>query len=160
MLRRLVLPGAISLRRATENDSDFAEALFVSTREHFYQLPLAPQQIDGLLKQQYQLQQVSYCANFPAAQLYIIEILNQPIGKLLVDISDSYLRLIDFVLLKEKRSKGYGSAILRSLKDLAQQEKLRVQLSVDQQNIGAKKLYLNLGFSVIESSATHDLLCW
>ena len=36
-------------------------------------------------------------------------------------------------------------------------QELYFQLSVDQQNIGAKKLYLRLGFSVVELSSTHAL---
>lgn len=160
MLSRLTLPLPLTIQPAQETDAAFAENVFFSTREHFYQLPLAPQQIDALLKQQFQLQQASYKTNFPDAQLYVIHMLKRPIGKLLIDVHGGYLRVVDIALIKEMRSKGYGSAILQGLKDFARQEGLGVQLSVDQQNLRAKNLYLKLDFCVIESSATHDLLCW
>jgi hypothetical protein len=51
------------LRRADENDLNFLAAVFFSTRDYFYQLPLAALQVEILLKQQFQMQQAS-CAVF------------------------------------------------------------------------------------------------
>lgn len=160
MLSQLSLPLGLALRPADESDQDFSEAVFFSTREHFYQLPFAAGQLEILLKQQFQLQQTSYTTSFPLAETYIIEQHRQAIGKLMIDTSEDCLQLIDIALLGHMRGKGYGSALLCALKNLARQHGLRLQLSVDQQNTRAKKLYLDLGFRLVGSSATHDQLCW
>lgn len=160
MLNQLALPFGLFLHRADENDLNFIAAVFFSTRDYFYQLPLPASQVETLLKQQFQMQQASYVASFPLAKLYIIELHGKPVGKLMVNAGQECLHLIDIALIGEVRSKGYGTALLRALKKWAQQQELHFQLSVDQQNIGAKKLYLRLGFNLVESSSTHDTLQW
>jgi ribosomal protein S18 acetylase RimI-like enzyme len=160
MFSKLELPYGLGLRKAQVTDQVFAEVLFLSARDYVYQMPIPKAQLDVLLKQQFQLQQASYTASFPLAETFIVEFYGQPIGKLMLNSTAETLHIIDIALLGDMRGKGYGTALLRALKKQAVEQCKPLRLAVDQQNLRAKKLYLGLGFSVIESSATHDTLLW
>lgn len=160
MFSDISLPFGLHLRELQPQDPIFVEALFLSTREHFYQLPMTRSQVDLLLKQQFILQQASYAKAFPAAQTLIVQLFSEPVGKLTLNNSSDGLHIVDIAFMQSVRGKGYGTAILRALKHMAVQTGRPVRLAVDQQNTRAKKLYLSLGFGLVESSSTHDTLLW
>lgn len=160
MFSEVSLPFGLLLREVEDQDQVFMKALFFSTREYLYQMPIAKAQVDLLIEKQFILQQASYCASFPSAQTYIIHLFAEPIGRLILNNTPDSLHVIDIVFMHTMRNKGYGSTILRKLKNVADQTSRPVRLAVDQQNPRAKKLYLSLGFTLSESSATHDTLLW
>lgn len=160
MLNDISLPLGLRLRELQPQDQTFTETLFFSTREFLYQMPLPKTQVDLLIKQQFVLQQASYATSFPSAETYIIHLFAEPIGKLILNNATDSLHVIDLAFTQSMRSKGYGTCLLRALKKLSDQAGRPVRLMVDQQNTRAKKLYLNLGFTLFESSTTHDTLLW
>lgn len=160
MVVDISLPLGLGLRLIQPQDHAFAEMLFFSTRDYLYQIPIPKSQVDALIKQQYQMQQASYKSTYPAAETFIIEQNSLPLGKLILANTHACLHVIDIVLVSSARSKGFGRALLYGLKDYAAQQGWSLRLAVDQQNIRAKSLYLKLGFSVVESSMTHDTLLW
>ncbi len=152
-------PGyGLGFRPAQAADGIFTEELFRSTREHFYSLPMPWEHIDLLLAQQYRLQQASYARQWPDARTMIIERAGQGIGKIVLDESTADMRIIDFVLDPGMRGQGYGTAILQALQAAAGER--RIGLSVDRQNLAARKLYLGLGFAVEAVSETHESMSW
>lgn len=160
MFNEISLPFGLHLRELQPQDQIFVESLFFSTREYFYQMPVAKSQADMLIRQQFILQQASYVKAFPAAKTLIVQLFSEPIGKIILNNSSDSLHIIDIAFIQSSRGKGYGTAILCGLKNLANEMGLPVRLAVDQQNDRAKKLYLSLGFALIESSSTHDTLLW
>lgn len=160
MISDISLPFGLRLHELEDNDKEFVKALFFSTRDYLYQIPLAKAQVDLLIEQQFVLQQASYQNDFPGAQTYIIYLVDEPVGKLIVNDTPNSLHIIDLALTTAMRGKGYCSALLRSLKFLADQSGRPVRLAVDQQNTRAKKFYLDLGFSSAGFSQTHELLLW
>lgn len=160
MFSEISLPLGLGLRAQQLQDQAFAEALFATTRDYFYSMPIPKSQIDFLIKQQFQMQQASYAASFPSAQSFIVELFNKPIGKIIVNNTPESLHIVDIALMDDMRAKGFGSMILRALKQCASHDGRPLRLAVDQQNNRAKKLYLSLGFALIESSGTHDILLW
>lgn len=160
MLSEISLPLGLGLRALQSQDQAFAGALFASTRDYLYSMPVPKSQIDFLINQQFQMQQASYTASFPSAEHFIVELFNKPIGKIIVNNTQADLHVIDIALMSDMRAKGFGSMVLRALKQWATQEMRPLRLAVDQQNSRAKKLYLSLGFTLIESSGTHDILLW
>lgn len=160
MFTDISLPFGLALCAVKSQDLEFTEILFASTREYLYQMPVPKSQIDFLIKQQFLLQQTSYAAAFPSAETFIVALHSTPVGKIIVNNTRESLHVIDIALMTNVRGKGFGSAILRALKKVAMQQSRPVRLAVDQQNSRAKKLYLELGFVLIESSATHDTLLW
>jgi RimJ/RimL family protein N-acetyltransferase len=160
MFSEISLPFGLLLREVEDQDQAFMKTLFFSTREYLYQMPIAKSQVDLLIEQQFILQQASYGTSFPSAKTYIIHLFAEPIGKLILNNASDSLHVIDIAFMHTMRNKGYGSTILRTLKNLADQTCRPVRLAVDQQNPRAKKLYLSLGFTLFESSTTHDTLLW
>jgi RimJ/RimL family protein N-acetyltransferase len=160
LLDNIFLPDEFTLRVATTADQGFSEALFCSTREYLYLMPIPKPQVDLLLKQQFVLQQSSYAQSFPNAVNLIVEFNAEPIGKITLNRSKHELHIVDMVLAQKVRNQGYGSTILSAIQLLTKKQNARLKLAVDQQNIRAKKLYLALGFKVTESSYTHDTMIW
>lgn len=160
MIIDISLPFGLVLRVLKPQDSEFTEALFASTRDYLYSIPVPKSQVDFLIKQQFQMQQASFASSFPRAETFIIELYGKPIGKIIINNTAASFHIVDIALIKDERSKGFGSAILRAFKKKSEQHLLPLRLAVDQQNVRAKKLYLELGFVVSESSATHDTLLW
>lgn len=160
MFTDISLPFGLGLREMQLQDQEFATTLFASTRAYLYNMPIPKSQVDFLINQQFQMQQNSYSASFPLAETFIVELYTKPIGKVVLNNTSASLHIIDIALINDMRSKGYGTAVLRALKNLATQGGKPLRLAVDQQNPRAKKLYLHLGFNLLESSATHDTLLW
>lgn len=160
MFTDISLPFGLGLREMQRPDQAFAEALFASTRDYLYNMPVPKSQIDFLIKQQFQMQQTSYAASYPQAETFIIELYAQPVGKIILNQAADNLHIIDIAFVSNMRGKGFGSALLRALKMCAMEQKQPLRLAVDQQNSRAKKLYLDLGFTQSESSTTHDTLLW
>lgn len=154
------LPFGLTLREMQPQDSAFTETLFASTRDYLYLMPVPKSQIDFLIKQQLLMQQASYSTTFPLAETFIIALHSTPVGKVILNNTSESLHVIDIALMNNMRGKGFGSAILRALKKVAIRELRPLRLAVDQQNSRAKKLYLQLGFILTESSTTHDTLLW
>jgi RimJ/RimL family protein N-acetyltransferase len=156
--RKITLADGLGLRSAQAVDGAYMEELFRSARGYLYAMPMPRQHIDLLVAQQYQLQQAAYARQWPAAQTMIIERLGQAIGKIVLDESTTVVHIIDFVLESGMRGKGYGTAIVQTVQATAGKRRLR--LSVDRQNLPAKKFYLGLGFQVDAISDTHESMIW
>ncbi|MEX1033824.1 MAG: GNAT family N-acetyltransferase [Cellvibrionaceae bacterium] len=160
LLTHVELPGGLWLRPLQPADEALAKELFRSTREHFYQPTIPRHIIDTLMNQQYQLQQTAYARQWPRACTLIVQQSTDAIGKIIADETKTTLHLIDFALTPAVRRKGHGTSILRALQTYAQKRRLQVRLSVDHQNLPAKKLYRALGFQVSGTNDTHEAMIW
>lgn len=160
MIADISLPFGLSFRAVQVHDQEFLEKVFSSTREHLNLIPLPKSQIDFLIRQQFLMQQSSYSAAFPSAETFIIEHHSIPVGKITLNNTKESIHIIDIALISSMRGVGVGSALLRAIKEAAARQLCPLHLAVDSQNFRAKKLYLELGFVLVESSATHDMLSW
>lgn len=158
--RSAALSDGLELRPARAEDRFFLEWLFRSTREFLYSLPLPPQSLEMLLDQQYRLQQASYKEQWPDAATLVIQLSGKAIGKIMLDENQTALHIVDFAIKPDMRGRGYGTAIVQALQADAAKRGLSMQLSVDRQNLPAKKLYLGLGFQVNGISETHESMRW
>ena len=154
------LSEAFVLRDITEADREFLLALFRSTREHLAYLPLAAAQLDTLYEQQFEFQQHSYTQQFPKAWNWLVEFDREPVGKLVVDRSGDWLHLVDISLIPPARGRGLGQQLLKALQAWAELLSCGISLQVDKQNSGATKLYLGLGFYLVEEDEIRERLCW
>jgi ribosomal protein S18 acetylase RimI-like enzyme len=160
MVENILLPNGLQLRLIQAEDSVFLRELFKSAREHLLQLPLPAAQLELLVTQQFILQQNSYTSQFPGASTFIVLLNASPIGKLTLDELGAAVHIVDLSLVANERNRGYGKSIIRSLQNYAADKNARVMLSVDVQNIAAKRLYLSLGFSVRALTSTHESMQW
>lgn len=160
MLNEIQLPKNLALRDADSADDAYMEKLFRSTREYLYLLNMPKQGIDILIAQQYQLQRLSYAQHYPNARQYLIQEYSSSIGQIILNSEKNILHIIDFTIAPEMRGQGRGTAIIQALQAAASDVNGTIKLSVDRQNIAAKKMYLTLGFCVTGETDTHESMVW
>jgi len=160
MIDELILPTDISLRRVSVQDEPFLWALFGALRADLALLPLPAAQVELLMRQQYRFQQQGYANQFPLAESWVIEYQSIPVGKIMLDCTATGVHVIDIALVPECRSRGIGSGVLVAIRGYVGKRAGVLSLSVDRQNIAAKRLYDRLGFVVCQQTATHDGLQW
>jgi ribosomal protein S18 acetylase RimI-like enzyme len=160
MLGGLNLRIGLSVNAANANDCLFMAQLFYSTKTCFYELGLPSEVVEIMLEQQYRLQQDSYREQYPNANTYIMFYHQQAVGKVMLDISEYRIHLVDFIIIPSMRGRGFGSAILEVIKQEAMKRHLPVSLSVESENTQAKKLYLQHGFELESCSGSHEAMLW
>lgn len=159
-MQKINLPDGLGIRLATSGDGPFMAKVFHESREHFY---LAEQETDYVrmvVEHQKEIQTNAYGQQTPDAMDYVIDKQGTPIGKITIDFGKNVAHIVDLVLIKAVRGKGYGKSIIQALQYVAHKQSLPVALSVEKQNTIAKKLYLSLGFVTEEQSVTHEIMYW
>jgi len=150
----------VTLRAATSADQNFLMAVFASTRgDELAALGWDPQQSELFINMQFNAQQQSYSAGYPAAVNNIILLAEQPIGRILVDRTGDEILLVDIALLSDYRNQRIGSNLIRGLMDEAATLQKPVRLSVYKSN-PARRLYQRLGFSQVAEDALYIEMQW
>lgn len=160
MLAELNPLTGLSVQPANASDNLFLAELFYSTKTFFYELGLPAGIAQSMLEQQYRLQQVAYQEQYPNAITYILFYQRQAVGKVMIDINEHRVHLVDFIMVSTMRGRGLGSAVLEAVKLEATQRQLPVHLCVERENTQAKKLYLRHGFKLESCSDTHESMQW
>jgi ribosomal protein S18 acetylase RimI-like enzyme len=150
----------IEFTPANISDDLFMEQLFYSNKPFFYDLGLPPAAVEIMLAQQYQLQQTGYKIQFPNAATFIVRHQGQAIGKVMIDNNGHTIHIIDLAIIPQMRGRGFGSEILDGIKLNATRLGLPVCLSVDKDNVRAKRLYQNHGFCTADVSDSHEAMLW
>jgi ribosomal protein S18 acetylase RimI-like enzyme len=142
------LAAGISLRRLVAGDRPFLEALYRSVRWDELAPTGWPDQTKiAFLAQQFDLQHRQYQATFAGADFWIVERDGAPVGRFYVDRTGRDLHLVEISLITEQRGAGLGSALIGRLQQEVRAGRARsVGLSVDRDNLGARRLYRRLGF--------------
>src|SRR5260221_3234618 len=95
----------VSLRPATPDDEDFLFQVFADTRApEFNLIDLEAAQKHALITMQFNAQRYQYDASYPQASSKIILCENHPIGRMLVDVGECEITLVDIALLPEYRN--------------------------------------------------------
>lgn len=142
----LPAPGP-ALRLEEAADTAFLRALFETSRPLAAQLAHLPETLrTQLLDMQFHAQHQGYKAQFPQAQPWIITSAGQNAGRLLYDVTDVKLYIVDIALLPGWRSQGIGSALLTGLARAAAPRGLSLEVADD--NFAAQRLYARLGFAL------------
>jgi ribosomal protein S18 acetylase RimI-like enzyme len=148
------------LRPAQPSDEPLLFKLYASTRlEELSRLPVSAEQLESILKMQFNAQQSGYAAQHPLADHQIILFEAQEIGRILLDRSEDRFQLVDIALLPQFRGRGIGSLLLKKLQEEAAREGKKIGLFVYQTN-PAKRLYERLGFSQVETDGLYTEMLW
>src|SRR6516162_5937051 len=108
---------AISLRLARQEDQEFLFKLYASTRQaELEAFGWNPAQQKAFLRMQFNAQRRWYETAYPAAVEQIVELNQQPAGRLMVE-KGAATTLVDICLLPEHRGSGIGGSLLRELMD-------------------------------------------
>jgi len=154
------LPSSVGFRPANDGDQPFLCELYAGTRaDEMIVVDWPEAQKTTFLTMQFDAQHRYYQEQFPAASYLVVEQDGQSIGRIYLDRRSDELRLIDIALIPATRNQGLGKALLLDLLDEAQKAALPVRIHVESFN-PAMRLYLRLGFKVIEDQDVYQLMEW
>jgi GNAT superfamily N-acetyltransferase len=133
-------------RPAVTDDRDFLRSLYFDTRKGEIAAFGWPEaQAQAFLGMQYDFQSRSYAGLYPDAEHSIVETDAGPVGRVLINRTESEFRVVDIALLSVVRGCGIGRALLEDVIEKAGRAGVPVRLSVLIGN-PAVHLYLRLGF--------------
>ncbi|MGX5831541.1 GNAT family N-acetyltransferase [Mesorhizobium sp. 43Arga] len=145
-------------RASTEADLPFLSLLYASTRlEELAVTSWSEAQKAAFLDMQFQAQHAHYRKHYPEADWLVVRRAGQDVGRLYIERWPSQHRIIDIAFLPEHRRKGYGSALLRDLIGEAWLAGKSASIYVEKNN-PARRLYVELGFKVVEDKGVYDLM--
>ena len=146
----------VSLRQATPDDEGFLLDLYGSTRdEELTGLDWDDNQKQAFIKMQFLVRERSY----PRGDDQIILLDERPIGRMLVNRSDSAILLTDIALLTEYRNTGIGTGLIQDLMKEAADSAKPLHLHVLETS-AAVRLYERLGFSRLGTDAAYLEMKW
>lgn len=124
------------------------QSLYASTRESELALTsFSEQEKLDFVTQQFSAQYNHYIQHYCTDHFNIIELDNQPIGRLFVDDWEKEIRIVDIALLPEVRNMGIGTYYFHQLFEQARQGGKSVTIHVEHNN-PARRLYERLGFEL------------
>jgi ribosomal protein S18 acetylase RimI-like enzyme len=158
--RHAASAGAVALRPVAEGDRAFLVELYGSVREP----ELARVPWDGVTKRafiehQFSAQDAHYREHYPGATLDVIEIDDEPAGRLYVHRGPRDIRIMDIALAPAFRGRGIGSELLRSLIGEADTSERTLSIHVEANN-PARRLYERLGFRLAGEHGVYLLMSY
>ena len=154
------LPHSIGFRPITDADLEFLERLYRSTREdELASTPWSEDEKTSFVAFQFKAQHQYYQEQFATADFLLVVDAETPIGRIYLDRREDELRLIDIILVPERRRSGLGTQLLEDLLDEARARELPVRIHVEQFN-PAMQLYLRLGFKPVQDQGVYQLMEW
>ena len=148
----------ILLRPQENNDNEFIESVYRSTREEELKMTNWPeQQKQAFIMMQSMAQLAEYKAKFPDAAYQVIVYKKQDAGRFYTWFSDEEIRLIDITILPGFRGKGIGSFLLKELIKTSEQVQKKITLHADPAN-PAMELYRRVGFIHVKNNGRHYYL--
>jgi ribosomal protein S18 acetylase RimI-like enzyme len=148
----------LTLRPVEPTDEPLLFELYASTRiDELAAWGWDATQRDLFLKLQFNGQQQHYRTHFAHADHVIVELDDQPIGRLIVARSEQDIHLADMIIQPAQRGCGIGTLLLRELLAEAARSHKPIRLNVLRTN-RALRLYQRLGFAVVGDNGTHLLM--
>lgn len=149
------------MRPAIPQDQALIDELFYQDRAaQFAAAGLAEAQIQSLVQMQARGRQMTYAAQYPAAEDWILlDDHGEPVGRLLLDRQPDCWRIVDFAVLASHRGQGLGTQALREYQRQAAAAGAALKLQVMRFN-PARRLYERLGFQAATQDAVAVEMVW
>ncbi|MGK5077311.1 N-acetyltransferase family protein [Janthinobacterium sp. HLX7-2] len=148
------------LRPAAVADAEFMQVLYASTRDDLRAFVAELINIDLLILMQHKAQITAYRSTYPEAEYLMIERQGEAIGSVVINSVAATLRIVDISVLPSARRQGCAGEVLLRLQGRAAAAGQEMCLCVHQDNPGARRLYLALGFAVESEDALCAQLQW
>ena len=148
----------INQRLAGPQDEPFLRLLFALNDSVLSALPETLRA--SLLEMQYNGRALSYAAEFPAAENWILlTTAGEPVGRHLLARSGNDVRTVDISVLPAHQGQGYATSAIRQLQEALRHNGGNYGLRVYKVNSPAVRLYRHLGFeSVSEDELALEML--
>jgi GNAT superfamily N-acetyltransferase len=143
-----------------EADRAFLESVYASVRAPELELvDWSEEQKAAFFRQQFDAQDRDYRSRFRDARLDVILVDGEPAGRLYVDIRPEEIWVVDISLLPAYRRRGVGTNLLEGLQSEAAASGRSLALHVERFN-PAQRLYLRLGFKLVEAGPVYLQMTW
>jgi len=140
-------------RKATSNDKNTIEALFVEMLQSIYQRESVAGYEDGYLDKFFSEAEDWIC---------VAEMNREVIAYLSIEVhreAEEYLYLDDFCVSQAYRSQGIGTKLIKMAESFAEKTGIsKIVLHVEKTNISAQKLYERLGFTMVADEGNRNKL--
>ena len=143
-------------------DEPFLLSVYASTRtEEMALVPWSDEQKRAFLEMQLQAQHNYYLSRYPNASYSIINLEDQPIGRLYVDRQDDQdkIKILDITVLPEYRNRGVGTKLIAEILQAGEQAEKLVEIYIESYNPSAV-LFSRLGFQPVGEEGFHVLWQW
>ncbi len=149
---------AITLRVASDDDAAFLLKVYASTRDdEMSMVPWSDEQKETFLRFQFEGQHNFYHEQFPDASYDIILEDDEPIGRLYVRREAAEIGIMDITVLPERRNRGMGTSLVRTLLNEGAETNKRVCIWVESYNPSIR-LFERLGFSKAQEDGVNWLM--
>jgi GNAT superfamily N-acetyltransferase len=153
--------GTVVLRPVTPSDDEFLLSIYSSTREtELAQVEWVEGQKEMFVRWQFDMQRREYDTRFPTAAYHVIEVDQQPAGRIWVGADSEQIRLLDIALLPEFQNLGVGTGLLQRLITYAANQGKVLRHMVFVLNDNAERFYERLGFKQIEEFGAYKHMEW
>ena len=146
------------VRDERDEDEAFLRELYASTRiDELAHVGWSPEQVDGFLRMQFDLQRMHYRRYFADASFLIVVLDGRPVGRLYVHYSPQDVRVMDISLVPDVRGQGIGRRLLEDVIEQATALGAPVSLHVA---VGspAQRLYERLGFRTVKQDPMNSFM--
>ena len=151
---------SITFRPCTDSDVPFLRHLYGTTRaEELRPVPWSDDEKRLFLDMQFVAQKTHYEAHYPDCEFLVIELGQEPIGRLYVDRGEDDIRITDIALLPEFQGRGIGRMLMEEILAEGRDTRKRVTIHVEHNN-PARRLYDSLGFRHVDTNGVYHLLEW
>lgn len=148
------------VRPAQAVDGPFLQSLHHAARPDLQWIDGEREVVEGVIAQQFQIQEQGTGENFPNAMHYVVEKLGTAIGALTTDFGPNEIRVLYLAFIPAARGRGYGRTVLQGVQKAAEQVRCPVATVVWASNPHARQHYLALGFQVEEQHPAAERLVW
>lgn len=126
---------AITLRPIQVQDRDFLIQVYSSSRaDEMALVPWTEEQKEAFLSMQFAAQDAYYRESFSAANFDVIEVDEQPVGRLYVLRDDTHIRILDIAVLPERRRAGVAGFLINDLLTEAKNNSKKIEIYVESFN--------------------------
>jgi ribosomal protein S18 acetylase RimI-like enzyme len=150
----------LSIRSESPQDHIFLEQLYCESREDLHALALEPEIFQQLMLMQMHTHQQGVQQRYPNAQSWMIISHEQTIGRLVIDETESDLRLVDIAVSVTARGKRVAQNVLQAMQNFASLKGYSISLSVSCSNHRALNLYRKCGFWPVAGDSLFWQMRW
>lgn len=151
---------ALTLRRSTPDDEVLLFRLFADNKaREMAALGLGEEQLRPLLAMQYRSRCATYASGYPSAEQLVAEAGSEAVGHMLLCEDEAAIQIVDIAIAPGYQSRGFGTALLRTMQERAAGQGKTVKLQVVPHS-PAFRLYERLGFAVTVSDAMNAEMVW
>jgi ribosomal protein S18 acetylase RimI-like enzyme len=155
--------GMVAIRPAAGGPSEeaFSYLLFACNRvAEMALMPISQSDREFLLQVQFRSMNETYRRSFPNARYDIVELDRWAVGRIVSEIQSDCVYFIDFALLPQAQGLRIGTIVLAAVLEEPRRLGLAARLRLFSHNLAARRLYNQLGFTVIGEEPPQLVLEW